>query len=244
MKQVADYAELGRHIMCCMKPGFLTNCTLSGSELRERSLIGSVWDGGVQLLERTPTGYYLRYYCLNPDAPEPLPDRTVCETVLRPGQTDDVLGQWGLMPLFRRLRLERPAGQAKAPAPVPPVDAEQVLALLHRNFNPETGCLPTLAELEAAGAEGRLLCRLHNGVPAAVLHVRPGKGAWELRHLAVDGPYRGQGLARSLTEELTERFGDRKLRVWVREDLPSARHIYEQYGFVPDGYTAVVRRKG
>ena len=244
MKRVTDFDELSRSILRCMKPGLLTNCTLSGRELRERTLFSQTWDGGLRLLEQMPWGWYLRYYCLNADCPEELPDGTVCETVLRPGQTDEILQNWGLLPVVKRLRLARPA-DAKKELPLPePVDPQQVLELLTASFERETGCLPTLSELEQAAEEGRLLSRFDNGAPVGVLHVKAGKGAWELRHLAVKESARGNGVAQSLVKELIDRFGDRNIRLWVREDAPAARHIYEKFGFMPDGFTSTVRKKG
>ena len=250
MDKLTDFSALRAAQTACLRPGLVTNCALSAQTLRELCDAGRLYaeraNGGLLLLARgTPDRLY--FYITDPDiAPRAaLPGGTVCEYPYagEPALPDAFFTALGLRPVLTRERRTRPAGSVPdGPFPEEAISAQAALDILTTCFPPDTGCLPTLSELEAAVSEGRLLARLQSGTPAAVLHAQPERGGMELRHLAVLPAYRGQGLASQLVREFTARFGARLCRVWVAQDNVAARRIYEQNGFLPDGRRAQVWR--
>lgn len=248
MQIITDFSQLSREITSCLKPKLRTNCTLSAEKMKQlierRQLFCECYDGGLLLLEKRRTDHLLRYYLTDPDVlPPQLPENVTAEVVCRPGEPDAPCSWWeqiGFRRKIKRLRLLHPAAEAEQLPPPESVSDLAALALLRECFDETTGCIPTEEETSLAAREGRLLPRFSDGRLVAALHAEQAKGAVELRHLAVLPEYRGKGFAGSLTEEFVRRFGGKRLRVWVREDLPQARHIYEKNDFTPDGYTASV----
>ena len=250
MDKLTDFSALRAVQTACLRPGLVTNCALSAQTLRSLCESGRLYaaraDGGLLLLARgTPDRLY--FYITDPDtAPRAaLPGGTVCEYPYAgaPALPEAFFTALGLRLVLTRERRTRPAGNVPDGSfPEETISAQAALDILNTCFPPDTGCLPSLSELEAAVSEGRLLARSQNGIPAAVLHTQPERGGMELRHLAVLPAYRGQGLAGQLVREFTARFGARLCRVWVAQDNAAARRIYEQNGFLPDGRRAQVWR--
>ena len=75
---------------------------------------------------------------------------------------------------------------------------------------------------------------------AKQLHITPGRGATQLRHLAVGGPYRRQGAAQALLARYLEHTGFARSLVWVRTDNGPARRFYTKNGYAPDGWASAV----
>ena len=252
MEKILDYKVLSREIMACMRPGLVTNCTLSGEQLREKIGLGTLYrhryDGGLLLLEKKQQGNLLRFYLTDPSVlPQvELPAPLVCECVLRPGQTD-AFAPWleamGFSLVLRRIRMGRQSAEADDAALSAALDGKQVRAVLEECFSEDVGCIPSEKELSLAASEGRVLTKMENGKICAVLHAERRKGYVELRHLAVLPACRKKGYASELTARFGRIFGAEPLRVWVREDNAPAQHIYEENGFLADGYTATVWKK-
>ena len=251
MRQVVDFPALSAAISACMRPGMLTNCTLSGEELRREIAAGTLWAhqwvGGLLLFKQREAFWRMYYYINDPACPPDLswPGEVVTEIVRRPRDGTaavDLWRSWGFRREFTRMRMARGGSEACEILPPPEaVDAGEAMELLRQCFDPRTGCLPEREELAADCAEGRVLTRRdEDGRLIALLRVAPYRKGWELRHLAADHAYRGKGLAGSLTAEFTRRFGEKGTVVWVREDYAAPRHIYEKNGFCPDGWTAAV----
>lgn len=251
MRQVVDFPALSAAISACMRPGMLTNCTLSGEELRREIAAGTLWAhqwaGGLLLFKQRETFWRMYYYINDPACPPDLawPGEVVTEIVRRPRDGTaavDLWQSWGFEREFTRMRMARGGSEACEILPPPEtVDAGEAMELLQRCFDPRTGCLPEREELAADCAEGRVLTRRdEDGRLIALLRAAPYRKGWELRHLAADPAHRGKGLAGSLTAEFTRRFGEKGTVVWVREDYAAPRHIYEKNGFCPDGWTAAV----
>lgn len=251
MEKVLDYKTISRQIMACMRPGMVTNSTLSGETLRQKIESGTLWvhsyPGGLLLFEKKAHYWLLRYYIVKPEiVPDFFPDEAVlCESVYKPGQKILPSLWWEdcFTAVCTRLRMERAASDADDAVLSSALDGQALREFLLNCFSEETGCIPSAEELSLAAKDGRILTKIHDGKVAAVLHAEKRKGYTELRHLAVLAECRGCGLAKSLTERFVRIFGADTLRVWVRGDEQTARHIYEQNGFIPDGYTAIVWKK-
>lgn len=246
MEIVRDYGALSGEITACLRAGAETNRTLPAEDLRREIAAGTLrahrWAGGLLLLRRRGGQDIVNFYRTGP-APLDcgLPGPAVVELPIRPGGTADT-AWWeslGFRPLLRRVRMARPALTPGQGCPmtleIPPITAAEALALLEGCFDPRTGCLPTLEELEEDLRENRLLTEGGLGV----LRFENGR-AVNIRHLAVAPEARGQGMARGLLARFNERTGDRRALVWTgAENLP-ARRAYEGAGFAPDGWESLV----
>ena len=251
MQKIHDFSLLNAQISACLRPGLVTNCVLSGQKLRALIAAGQLyahaWPGGLVLLWRTPSVNRLYFYLTDPAVPPDsfLSEPVVCEYTPRAGKPALPAPWWeayGFCRVLTRTRLTRPAGPASGapPAPPQPVSVQTVLHILNTCFPPDTGCIPTLSDLQAAVSAGNVLTRAQNGACVAALHVEPGRGFTQLRHLAVLPAARGQGLAAQLVQEFTARFGTQTCRVWVAEGNDAARHLYEKNGFSSDGTSSFV----
>ena len=246
MDKITDFAALRAAQSACLRPGLVTNCVLPAQTLRElcesgRLLAGRT-DGGLFLLARG-TVDRLYFYVTDPTAAPrlALPEGTVCEYPYAnaPALPETWFSALGFCRVLTRERRTRPAGEVPAgPSPYEGISAQAALEILSACFPRDTGCIPTLDELELAAREGRLL----GAEQTAVLHARPDRGAMELRHLAVLPAARGRGLASKLVWDFCARFGAQTCRVWAAQDNAAARRIYEQNGFLPDGRMAQVWR--
>lgn len=250
MDKITDFAALRAAQSACLRPGLVTNCVLPAQALRELCESGRLFaeraDGGLFLLARGTVDRLYFYVTDSTAAPRlALPEGTVCEYPYAnaPALPENWFAALGFGRVFTRERRTRPAGEAPAePLPCEGISAQAALEILSACFLRDTGCIPSLPELELAAREERLLGAVQDGAPAAVLHARPDRGAMELRHLAVLPDARGRGLASALVREFCARFGAQTCRVWAAQDNAAARRIYEQNGFLPDGRMAQVWR--
>ena len=246
MDKITDFAALRAAQSACLRPGLVTNCVLPAQALRELCesgrLLAERTDGGLFLLARGETDRFYFYVTAPKTAPRlALPEGTVCEYPYAnaPALPESWFAALGFCRVLTRERRTRPAAEAPAgPSPCEEISAQAALEILNACFPRDTGCIPSLPELELAAREGRLL----GAEQAAVLHAKPDRGAMELRHLAVLPAARGRGLASKLVRDFCARFGVQTCRVWVARDNAAARRIYEQNGFLPDGRMAQVWR--
>lgn len=246
MDKITDFAALRAAQSACLRPGLITNCVLPAQALRELCESGRLFaeraDGGLFLLARGETDRFYFYVTAPKTAPRlALPEGTVCEYPYAnaPALPEAWFAALGFCRVLTRERRTRPAGDVPAgPSPCEGISAQAALEILNACFPRDTGCIPSLPELELAAREGRLL----GAEQAAMLHTRPDRGAMELRHLAVLPAARGRGLASKLVRDFCARFGAQTCRVWAAQDNAAARRIYEQNGFLPDGRMAQVWR--
>ena len=255
MRQITDFSALSAAISAQLRPGLVTNCTLTGDALRREIAAGALyavdWTGGLLLFRRREGFWILNYYCHGDESLPPVdwPSPTILERVLRPRDGAGDGERWqeaGFVPLFTRIRMQRSAGGAEELPPPPPVSPEEAERLLRTCFDRESGCLPDRETLAEDCAQSRILTRRDGGgALIALLRAQPQRTGTELRQLAVIPEHRGEGLADSLTGEFTRRFGGKNATVWVREDYAAPQHIYVKNGFAPDGWRAdVMIRKG
>lgn len=259
MKLVESYEELAPLLSAQLRRGMVTNAVLTADdwrrEIANRALWCQSWEGGLVLLRRRETHCVLNFYLQELALPGNLAwdGPTVLEIAARSRDEGllkavDFWREQGFERLFRRERLALPK-DTKVPAgdgPLTvrmagPADAGDIRALLQDNFDPLTGCLPAEEALANDLAAGNVVCVSPPGDKAAgVLHIAPGRGSTELRHLAVREAYRRQGAAQSLLSRYLEHTGFAKSLVWVRTDNQPARRFYAKNGYAPDGWTSTV----
>lgn len=259
MKQITSYEELAPLLSAQLRRGVVTNAALTAEdwrrEIANRALSAQDWAGGLLLLRRREGHALLSFYLQEPTLPDSLAwdGPTVLEIAARPRDEGlwKAAGLWrerGFQELFRRERLALPK-DTKVPGGDGPLaariansaDAGAVWALLRGNFDPLTGCLPTEGELEGDLKAGNVVCvDAPDGTAAGVLHIAPGRGSTQLRHLAVGEPYRRQGGAQALLARYLEHTGFAKSLVWVRTDNEPGRRFYTKNGYQPDGWTSTV----
>ena len=250
MEPVNSYAELAPLLSAQLKRGVVTNNFLSRADW-ERELKHGVdvhaAEGTLVLLRHRAAHDILNVY-LHPGAelvlPE-LPRPTVVELVWRPRDAEAVQQaaaqflRMGFAEQVHRLRRQREpeplvceVGTREPELSLLPA----VQRLLEQSFDSRTGCIPSLQEL---GQDG-LLCTFREETPTGVLHYRRTKTGTELRHLAVRSDCRGQGLGAVLVENYLRLTGKEKSQVWAARENAPAQHLYEKYGYRPDGWESVV----
>lgn len=247
MRTIADYDEIAAMIAGYLRPGLMTNWASDAEVLRREADAGTLltheYSGGLLLLRRRPGHFILNYYLSDPGAiPDiALPCPTVLELPQRPGSQTHT-GLWtslGFRPLLSRLRLSRAKHDAVGQPPqTPDISAREALELLEGCFDPLTGCLPGLEELEEDIARGRLISIDRR----ALLRFSSGPAA-SIRHLAVAEEFRHQGLGRQLMERFDAASGGRRALVWTGRDNAAAIGLYERSGFQPDGWQSLVMIK-
>ena len=226
MKQITSYEELAPLLSAQLRRGVVTNAALTAEdwrrEIANRALSAQDWAGGLLLLRRREGHALLSFYLQEPTLPDSLAwdGPTVLEIAARPRDE----GLWKAAGLWRGRGFQ-----------------ELFRTLLRDNFDPITGCLPTKAELTRALEAGEVVCvDAPDGTAAGVLHIAPGRGSTQLRHLAVDEAYRRQGGAQALLARYLEHTGFAKSLVWVRTDNEPGRRFYAKNGYQPDGWTSTV----
>ncbi len=258
MKQIERYEELAPLLSAQLGRGVVTNAALTPEDWRReiagRALWVEQWDGGLALLRRREGRAVLNFYLRGDTVPDLAWDGPIVLEIAARPRDEGLLraaALWrgrGFGDLCRRERLALPRGAAVADGDGPltariaaPADLEAAQALLQGNFDPMTGCLPTRAELERDLAKGNVVCADGpDGVPAGLLHIAPGRGSTQLRHLAVGEEHRRRGMAQALLSRYLEHTGHAKSLVWVRTDNDPGRRFYAKNGYAPDGWTSVV----
>jgi len=261
MVRLEDYSQASKLAFSYIKPGVLTNHVMTADEYRADieagALFAYTWPGGLLFL-RGRGGYHLLSYYLNDLSSLPdceLPGNTTIEIGYKPfgaGAAAQVIGFWervGFRHKFERVRLTRPPGAADTPrlnrpftiAPAAPIDAGACYELMKAGFDPITGHIPTLYEVEASIRDGCILClNDSSGVICGLLRFISRAAFVEIRQMAVSEAMRGQGLANSLLNAFIEKCGDRKCTVWARDGYLPAIRAYNSAGFAADGWRSGV----
>lgn len=257
MKRIECYEELAPLLTAQLGRGVVTNAALTPEDWRREIAAGALWrqswEGGLALLRRRAGHAVLNFYLREPVVPGDLAwdGPTVLEIAARPRDggllraADFWRGQ-GFQDLFRRERLALPKGTAVPSGPLAAriagaADAGAVGTLLRENFDPMTGCIPTEEELAHDLEAGHVVCvDGPDGEAAGLLHIAPGRGSTQLRHLAVGETHRRQGGAQSLLARYLEHTGFAKSLVWVRTDNEPGRRFYTKNGYAPDGWASAV----
>ena len=253
MKTVTNYETLRTLLREQLKPGVITNTTLTKAALQEeiqsRTLFIHAWTDGL-LLMRQRDGFQRMNFYLQPGASLPSwsPEQPiVLEIPYRPrdvalAKVGAAWEQLGFLCLFTRQRMTRlpgdPPGIASDPIRLAsPKDLASCQALLQSCFDSKTGCLPTNAALLADLEQGRVLLTKDG---QGILHQTPIPGGTELRHLAVAPQLRRQGAAQNLLTTYLQQLGQHISRTWVRQDNAPALPLYLKNGYTADGWLSKV----
>lgn len=257
MERAESYEMLAPLLAAQLKRGVCTNAFAAKEDYLREIRAGTLWThespGCLLLLRRRESHWRVSFYLQKGASPPALELDVPAVTELASRPRDAAMAAavecWqakGYRLLFHRERLALPAGQEVERGPFPariaaPEDREAVAAILAEQFDPLTGCLPGPEELEEALAAGDVVCVDDGGGrPAGLLHIAPGRGSTELRHLAVRSDLRRKGAARSLLAAYLDHTEHRKSLVWVRKDNAPAEAFYRGSGYAPDGWTSAV----
>jgi len=122
-------------------------------------------------------------------------------------------------------------------------DINAVLDLFVDSFDRYTGCIPTLAELEKAASDGRILTVVKDNILRGALFYEATETSASLSNIAVSKDSRGQGLGGHLVSSwinICKTSGKSVLRLWVADGNIAAVKLYEKHGFKSDGLKSVV----
>ncbi len=254
MEQVTEYKMLSRRVMAHMKPGMQSNNFLRKEDYLTEIARGSLYlqEGeDYLLLFRQREGFLLMNYmfCSPRFLSLPPGQAIVTEVPLPPGRepAPRVLLESGFQFLLRRFRFQREGAVPEVDAGLPrivtaqPSQAEEIYGLLRESFPGYGGCLPAEQQLRREIDTGLVLTLPEGG---AVLRYSCGEKESRLLQLAVAGTMRRRGCGRALVEEYLRRSAGRRCQVWTGEENLPARTLYEGCGFRPDGWQAVVLKKG
>lgn len=249
MKPETLKEAIARHF----KPGVRLNAFMSPEELCcDEGLSAAETEGGLFLLRERGSHRILNFWLTDPELPE-LPLGTVTEITARPNREDlELIKSFedaGFRRLMSRVRLVREPGEMETPI-TPGVTvikadgAKAALDLIINAFDPLTGCIPTVDELNADAVSGNLYLAVLDGSPVGVLQVRKGKNFSDIRHLAVREDMRGKRIAAALIYAFLDDTEYRRIFVWTGSANAAALKNYARCGFKPDGYTSQVLMKG
>lgn len=119
-------------------------------------------------------------------------------------------------------------------------DFDNVLELLKDSFNPYYGCIPTnLKLLEDINNGGVYMAKINNKI-VGILHFKHMDKLAEIRHLAIDKDWRGQGIANELMNVYENEVRTQKKIVWTGIENQAAQGLYLKNGYKKDGYVSNV----
>lgn len=119
-------------------------------------------------------------------------------------------------------------------------DVEKILELLRDSFNPYYGCIPTKQKLEDDISKNFVYIAKKEENIIGVLHFNNNDKMAEIRHLAVDKDWRGQGIANELMNVYENEIKVSKKIVWTGAENQVAQGVYKKYGYQKDGYVSSV----
>lgn len=246
MKQIESYESFAAKTAAFFGRGMATNCFLSRDILEREIAAGNLYfsetEGCLLLFRKRQTHWQMYFYLADgvPTLPQ-LP--CVTEIACRARDTAlleavNRLKNAGLQCLCTRHRRKHPAVEVQDSTAVfaQARDLEAAFALLQASFSPLTGCLPTQEELLRDIQNRELLLLKKDDQIAGLLHFQNTKPALEIRHLATDAAFRGQGVASALLQSLFTLPDVRAFRVWVVDGNTAAERLYEKHGFGKDGF--------
>lgn len=184
-----------------------------------------------------------------PEMDKPLVMEQVC--LERKGQ-EPKASAWetvGFQPYLTRKRLIMPLQEGISASSqvcfARPEQADEILKLMARSFEPYTSALPNRETLLASIAAKEVLTAEEDGVLLGFLRFGAEKKISVLWQIAVREEARGRGIGKMLVKHWIWQVKDTALRcqLWVRTDNPSAQRMYEMLGFLPDGRIAPVMIK-
>ncbi len=261
MPERASYEEAAALIPKYLRPGLMTNLAdpagLRRDELRILKL-----ENGLFILRRRESWEALSFLMTSGPVPE-LPGMVVTEipNSQRVTGAAEIFKDAGYRVILERVRLARRARGAEESgspdaagsaggfagteiSPALPGEAEAVAELLRGSFDALTGCLPGEAQLREDIDRGLVLAARSGSVIAGVLRFSLAGRRGEIRQLAVERSFRGEGIGGELVDALIGKYPGAGLTVWTGRENAAALAVYEKRGFCRDGYTSQVLMKG
>ncbi len=252
MKKIESYPEFSRTVTRAFGRECVTNFFLDRHTVEneiEAGTLYSIEENGSVFFFRKRDGFsIMNFYLTSVDADLPVfHEDTVCEIPFR--ERDEKIKAavvhfiaHGFDNLFTRVRLTKSSDAAEhCDGHISTATFNETAAaldLIKKAFDSRTGCIPTAAAFERDVLDGHVLVYRDVGIIGLVHWNEDGRTS-DIRHVAVDERYRGQGIASALVETYsTQKSG--RYRVWAREDYTSARRVYEKNGYTPDGMKSAV----
>ena len=116
------------------------------------------------------------------------------------------------------------------------VDAKDIYAMLHDNFDELCEQIPDIDEIEQAAIEHQILVKKREKNIISILWLERSGGIALIRYWLTLKKYRSCGAGTELLHRgLTLHNNARQTFVWVREDNQNAIRSYEKAGFLKDG---------
>lgn len=119
-------------------------------------------------------------------------------------------------------------------------DIDEIYDIFYSNFNEYTDQLPTKREiLKAINSEFHDIIIVKNSNKNCIVNIfwfeHKGKTIL-LRYWVIRPEFRGKGLGRKLLQQVLGKYAHAsRIILWVRDNNPQAKAIYEKLGFVLDG---------
>lgn len=251
MVKINNFEELNKLISMHLKRGVFTNCFISKEEYEEEikneTLFYHAYDGGL-LIFRKMDGYYkMNFYIVNPeiDLDINFNDIVVTEIVCKPEfdccKIIELFNKNGMSLKLKRVRLSNENNNINIESSnvekANLKDYEKIIKLLRENFDKYIGCIPSEQNLKLDIAKGNFYCYEGNEEILGILHI---DNKANIKHLAVDGNYRGKGIAKMLLSKYLQDVGNCKKYVWTGENNEAAKNTYFSMGYKLDGYVSYV----
>lgn len=261
IRKAENYEEAMELLKGWFRPGVFTNNFLTAEdyrrEIQKGTLYYGLWPEGLLFLRKREGFFRAAYHFFPGELCPQLPRgmRVIMEIPARPQDVKAPVAEafWeaeGFVPVLERLRYRQKAGGENSQKDflergtivlAGNSQVSEVLSFLNRQFDPLTGCLPTLEEL----SRDTVFCLLdEKNTLAGVLHGFFGRAFSEIRHLALREDFRGKGYGKALVYAYEKRADSPKRLVWTGAENLAARRLYEKCGYSPDGWTARVLEYG
>lgn len=253
ISKISDKQKWAEAVTAYRLRGLRTNFYAKAEDFFGEQLSEMHFDGGCYLFQEKEKQINL-YFFLEKDAkPVPLPNfgkPLVLEQVAAAKNPPNPT-EWkeiGFADYLQRKRLflsaKKTVIEERAVSLAKEEEAEQILALMQRVFDPYTSALPTLEILRQDLREGRILAAREGERLLGFLRFERIKGSSFLWQIAVTEEGQGRGIGRGLVRDwLFQEKDAAKFQLWVREDNPPALKMYAALGFLPDGRIAPVMLK-
>lgn len=258
MKRIDSLSQLSPLLLSQMKGGVVSNGAFSAAsfarEIERGTLFAQTVPGGLLLFRRREDFWRMSFYLQREVnlREANIPAQTVMEIAPRPKdaalkETEQLWEKQGFRLLFSRRRMtlkrrrEEFSPQSRCCVRLAePKEQALIRQMMERNYDRRTACLPTEEELAFDIASQSLWLAIDEDSKAAgFFRLLTEKRVREVRQIAVEKEYRGQGIASALLDRLTLEEGQQG-RVWVAQDNQAAIGLYESIGFEDDGRTSTV----
>ncbi len=266
MEQINDFQVLKAEMDRKFKKGVVTNLTANSEALRAETACGNVscvsTESNLFILRKRKDRIFLNFYInsFDEEVPGLLPN-TVTELVFRDNDIDrqkavTFLRKQGFVLKFFRKKLSRDCGSTFNTAGIRDLpenlfefrqagskDLGTVVSVLYDSFDQLTACLPDEDEisfhLNDETSRDRYFILESEGRTAGIIHTVHGKNSFEIRHMAVQEQFRGNGYSSFMLMKINSIFPQPN-SVWVNYSNIPARSLYMNHGYTDAGRKSAV----